>query len=185
MLSFIFGCARSCFLCRLFSSFGEQGLVFMAVHGLLLWQGTGCRLHRLQYLQRVGSVVETSQWLSSCGAWTKLLRGMWDLPGSGITHVFCLGRQILYHWATREAQTIYSLICFMTGPCLFQLLDCFSFTFSTFNIYRRICDPQCEQMNLSLNPQIRALPTTCVYILPLPYSISLSVYVCVCVSHSL
>ena len=29
---------------------------------------------------------------------------MWGLPGSGIeTHVSCIDRQMLYHWATREA----------------------------------------------------------------------------------
>ena len=33
-----------------------------------------------------------------------LLRGMWDLPGSGIESVSpSLARQMLYHWATREA----------------------------------------------------------------------------------
>ena len=32
---------------------------------------------------------------------------MWDLPGSQTrdqTHVHCIGRQILNHWATREVQ---------------------------------------------------------------------------------
>ena len=42
--------------------------------------------------------------LSSCGTWAQLLCGMWDLPGSGIKpSVSCIGRQILYHQATREA----------------------------------------------------------------------------------
>ncbi|MHA6554539.1 hypothetical protein ACX3U9_00990, partial [Corynebacterium pyruviciproducens] len=36
-LKFIFGCAGSLLLCRLFSSFGEQVLLFFAVHRILLW----------------------------------------------------------------------------------------------------------------------------------------------------
>ena len=36
--------------------------------------------------------------LSSCGAQALLLRGMWDLPGSGIESVSpSLARQMLYH----------------------------------------------------------------------------------------
>ena len=34
----------------------------------------------------------------SCGTWAHSVPGMWDW-----THVSCIGRQILYHWATREA----------------------------------------------------------------------------------
>ena len=30
-----------------------------------------------------------------------------DLPDSDWTHVSCIGRQILYHWTTREAQVFY------------------------------------------------------------------------------
>ena len=42
--------------------------------------------------------------LSSCGAWAYLLRGMWDLSGPGLEPVSYIGRQILNHCATREAQ---------------------------------------------------------------------------------
>ena len=40
--------------------------------------------------------------LYSCGMQAWLLWGMWGLPGSGIKPVSCVGRQILYHWATGE-----------------------------------------------------------------------------------
>ena len=34
--SFIYGSARSSLLCRLLASCGEQGLLFVAVHGLIM-----------------------------------------------------------------------------------------------------------------------------------------------------
>ena len=36
-----------------------------------------------------------------------LLCSMWDLSGPGIESVFCIGRQILYHWATGEALKVF------------------------------------------------------------------------------
>jgi len=33
----------------------------------------------------------------SCGAWAMLPCSMWDLPGTGIKHVSCIGVWILYH----------------------------------------------------------------------------------------
>ena len=45
--------------------------------------------------------------LNRCGSRASLLGGMWDLPGLGIEPVSCIGRWILYHRATREAQDIY------------------------------------------------------------------------------
>ena len=61
MLLFIFGCGGSSLLCGLFYSCGEQGGLFSscgarALQGLLLLQGVGSRVQRLQQL-RVGSVV--------------------------------------------------------------------------------------------------------------------------------
>ena len=69
----------------LFSSCGEQGLLFVAVRGLLIV---------------VASLV--------------VEHGMWDLPGPELesrtrarTRVPCIGRQILSQCATREAPNIY------------------------------------------------------------------------------
>ena len=53
---------------RAFSSCGEQGLLFVAVRGLLTV---------------VASLVAEYR-LSSCGARAQLLHGMWDLPGPGL-----------------------------------------------------------------------------------------------------
>ena len=42
--------------------------------------------------------------LSSCSTQAQLLHGVWNLPGPGIELVSLVNcRQILYHWATREA----------------------------------------------------------------------------------
>ena len=44
--------------------------------------------------------------LSSCGTQAWLLHGMWNHHRPKIEAISCIGRQILYHWASREA-----LIC--------------------------------------------------------------------------
>lgn len=41
--------------------------------------------------------------LNSCGAWAKLLHGMWDLRGPGIEPTSALAGRFLYHWSIREA----------------------------------------------------------------------------------
>ena len=75
-----------------FSSCGEQGLPFVAVHGLLI---------------AVTSVVEDRLWafgLSSCGTRAYLPRGTWDLPGpesEPMSPALAAG-WILNHWTTRE-----------------------------------------------------------------------------------
>ena len=63
-----------------FSSCGEWGLLFVAVHGLLIVVASlvvehGLQAHRLQQLWHAVSVVVAHG--------LKLLRGMWDLPGPG------------------------------------------------------------------------------------------------------
>ena len=73
---------------RAFSSCGEWGLLFVAVHRLLIAVSSlaaehGLQAHGLQQLQCVGSVVAV-RGLSSCGTWAQLLCGMWDLPRPGI-----------------------------------------------------------------------------------------------------
>ena len=74
---------------RLLSSCGEQGLLFVAVHGLL----------SLQWLLLLRSTGPRHAGFSSCGSWALerrlsscgtrnlLLCGMWDLPGPGIEPV--------------------------------------------------------------------------------------------------
>ena len=73
---------------RAFSSCSEQGLLFVAVHGLLieyllLLRSTGSR--RVGFSSCGSPALEHR--LSSCGAWAYLLRCMWDLPGPGIEPV--------------------------------------------------------------------------------------------------
>ena len=82
---------------RAFSSCGEHRLLFIALHGLLslrwllLLQGMGSRawasVVTAVVLSGCGSRAPEHR-LNSCGAWTELLHGMWDLSGSGIELVF-------------------------------------------------------------------------------------------------
>ena len=76
-----------------FSSCGEQGLLFVVVHGLLIAVAClvaehGLQVHRLQQLWHVGfsscGSRALERRLSSCGARAQLLHGMWDLPGPGL-----------------------------------------------------------------------------------------------------
>ena len=77
---------------RAFSSCGEQGLLFVAVQGLLIVVASlvehGIQARGLQQLWHAGSsscglrALECR--LSSCGARAQLLHGMWDLPGPGL-----------------------------------------------------------------------------------------------------
>ena len=83
------------FCARAFSSCGKRGPLFIAVRGPLTITASLVAEHRLQMRR-----------LSNCGSQAQLLRGMWDLPGSGLEPVPpCIGRQILNHCATREALT--------------------------------------------------------------------------------
>ena len=94
---------------RAFSSCGERGLLFVAVHGLLTAEASlvvehGLQARGLQQLWHAGSVVVARGlqsavvvarglqhlWrtgFSSCGTRAQLLRGMWDLPGPGLEPV--------------------------------------------------------------------------------------------------
>ena len=74
---------------------------------LWLWR-TGSRVHGLCSLRHVGSLVEAQE-LSSCGTRAQVPRGMWEpsSPTRDRTRVPCIGRQILYHWTTREVPGQY------------------------------------------------------------------------------
>ena len=61
------------FCARAFSSCGEWGPLFIAVHGPLTIATSLVAEHRLQ-----------TRRLSSCGSRAQLLHGMWDLPRSGL-----------------------------------------------------------------------------------------------------
>ena len=88
------------FCARAFSSCGKWGPLFMAVRGPLTVAASLVAEHRLQTCR-----------LSNCGSRAQLLRGMWDLPRPGLrTHVPCIGRQILNHCTTREAQLFHFYI---------------------------------------------------------------------------
>ena len=65
-----------CFCARAFSSCGEQGPLFIVVHGPLTVAASLVAEHRLQKRR-----------LSSCGSRAQLLRGMWDLPRPGLEPV--------------------------------------------------------------------------------------------------
>ena len=56
-----------------FSSCDEWGLLFIAMHGLLIAVASLVAEHGLQ-----------ARGLSSCGTQAQLLYGMWDLPGPGL-----------------------------------------------------------------------------------------------------
>ena len=64
------------FCARAFSSCGEQGPLFIAVHGPLTIAASLVEEHSLQTCR-----------LSSCGSRAQLLHGMWDLPRPGLEPV--------------------------------------------------------------------------------------------------
>ena len=64
------------FCARAFSSCGERGPLFIAVHGPLTVAASLVVEHRLQ-----------TRRLSSCGSRAQLLRGMWDLRRPGLKPV--------------------------------------------------------------------------------------------------
>ena len=72
---FIFGFVGSSVRARAFSSCGERGPLFIAVHGPLTVAASRC-----------GAWLQTRR-LSSCGSRAQLLRGMWDPPRPGLEPV--------------------------------------------------------------------------------------------------
>ena len=80
---------------RVFSSCSERGLLFVAVHRLLIAVASRCVARALgtwtsgvvaRGVRSCGSR-SLEHRLSSCGARAQLLRGMWDLPGPGLEPV--------------------------------------------------------------------------------------------------
>ena len=85
-----------CFCARAFSSCGKRGPLFIAVHGPLTIAASLVVEHRLQ-----------TRRLSNCGSQAQLpmsQRHVGSFQTRARTHIPCIGRQILNHCATREAQ---------------------------------------------------------------------------------
>ena len=115
---FVFGCAGSSFLLRL-------SLVAVS-HGLLLFncglQASYCggfSCCRAGILE-CWTLVVAAYGLSTWGSWAlehRLNSGvglvaLWHVESfwiTGWTHIFCIGKQMLYHWDTREAQWCVSV----------------------------------------------------------------------------
>ena len=103
---FIFGCVGSSVRARAFSSCGKQGLLFVAVHGLLMAVASLVAEHRLQArgLQQLclaGSRAQAQQ------LWRTGLVAPQHVGSSRTrarTRVPCIGWRILNHCTTREAR---------------------------------------------------------------------------------
>ena len=108
-------------VCGLFFSCEEPGLLFVAVHGLLIVVASlvvehRLQAYRLQYLQRTGSVVVAhgpgACRLSSCGAWAQLLWGMWNLPRPGIEPMSpALAGGFLFTVPPGKSYILFSIFC--------------------------------------------------------------------------
>ena len=46
------------------------------------------------------------------------------------THIFCIGRQVLYYWATREAQILGEIFIFKLCCCCFVVKSCLTLLWS-------------------------------------------------------
>ena len=106
---FIFGCAGSSLLHRLFSSCDKEGATLVAVHRPLTMVASPvgiaqCLVHMGQYLF-LGFIAQEQQ------LWCLGLVALWHVGSSQIREQTCvsfIARRILYHSATREAQENYS-----------------------------------------------------------------------------
>ena len=102
------------FLCSGFSPATGSGGCSLAACGLLTagtppvaedgLQGAQASGAEVQRLSKCGSQVPGYR-LNSCGTQAEWLRGTWDLPRSGSSHVSCISKWILYRSGTREAHT--------------------------------------------------------------------------------
>ena len=103
-------------LCRLFSSWGGQGRLSSEGAKASHSSGFSCCAARAHGCA-VQALVTAARGLRSGSSWAQqlwcpglvALRHVGSSPTRDRTHVSCIGRQILHHWATREALmwTIY------------------------------------------------------------------------------
>ena len=82
-LRWVFIAARRLSLVAASGGYSLLQCVGFSLRWLLLLRSTGSR--RVGFSSRGSGALERG--LSSCGAWTLLLRGMWDLPGPGLEPV--------------------------------------------------------------------------------------------------
>ena len=82
---FIFGCAGSWLLHAGFLQLRERGLLFIAMHRLLIVVASLVVEHGVQ---SAGVSVVVAHGLSSCGTWAQSLHGIWNLPGPEIEPVY-------------------------------------------------------------------------------------------------
>ena len=99
------------FCARAFSSCGERGPLFIAVHGPLTVAASPVAEHRLQ-----------TRRLSSCSSRAQLLRGMWDLPRPGLEPVSPALAGRFSTTAPPGKPSIMSLHLFMEFYCKEELL---------------------------------------------------------------
>ena len=66
-----------------------------------------CEAYGLQQLQHLGS---------SCDAQAQMLHSMWNLPGSGLEHIPCIGKWILCHCITKEVPiALFQLFLYLSN----------------------------------------------------------------------
>ena len=98
---FIFTCAESSLLCGLFSCWGKWGLLCSCHARAAHCGGFSCGAQALGCMgfRSCGSQTLEHRF-NSCAAWASGIFLDW-----GSNHVFCIGRWILYGWATSEARS--------------------------------------------------------------------------------
>ena len=88
------GCAQASSGCE------EQGLPFTVLCGHLTCSSPSrCAAQALVVMVHGPELAD----FRCCGPWAQPLQAVWNLSRSGIERVSFTGRQILIHWATREA----------------------------------------------------------------------------------
>ena len=92
MYLFILAALGLCCCVQAFSICGKQKLLLAVCAGFSLWW--------LLLLQNTGS---RHVGFSSCGLWASCSAACGIFPDQGLTHVPCIGRQILNHCTSREA----------------------------------------------------------------------------------
>ena len=96
------------FCARAFSSCGKRGPLFIAVRAPLTITASLVAKHRLQ-----------TRRLSNCGSRAQLLRGMWDLPRSGLEP---MSPALAARFSTTAPPGKPQKISFKTSVCL--ILSC-------------------------------------------------------------